>query len=150
MNKNNKIKLVLTLNVEYVPNGVSIAELREVLESAVDHLSNNGLITSDTAAEVETLESNVTVDLSSVIAAKSGTEEHTFFVSVLEELAESVDGVTRSDYSGRGMMGRKCYSVVAESEKDILWQANWFKLPRPEFDNMGLGVVAYWPGIEGK
>lgn len=68
------------------------------------------------------------------------------------------DTVTVSNrYSGRGMYGKECFSISGSSydvEEVIHTLRKWTEddddlptLGRPSFDAMGLGVVAYWPGV---
>jgi hypothetical protein len=47
------LSLELTLRVDYNLNGEDGETMRQQLERAVQHLTNNGLLTGETAAEVE-------------------------------------------------------------------------------------------------
>ena len=74
------------------------------------------------------------------------------------ELAEAIsncDYVPMS-YSGRGMMGKYCVAVNLNSDENLwnLCQALTIQthdnrlqplLCAPRTDNMGMGIVAYWP-----
>ncbi len=52
-------------------------------------------------------------------------------------------------YSGRMMFGKKCVAVNLDSYADT-WELAlatvW--MDRPKTDNMGIGIVAYWPECE--
>ena len=69
----------------------------------------------------------------------------------MHEAAHTVDGEIYPDYSGRGMFGDECVGVVLKDEGD-LFRFAW-NLPddfaellgNPEWDNMGLREIAYWP-----
>lgn len=54
------ITLRLTLDVTYTPNGVTVDELRERLENVATGAVNEGLITGDSAAEVQTWSATAT------------------------------------------------------------------------------------------
>jgi hypothetical protein len=65
--------------------------------------------------------------------------------SLYEKLVEA--GYCPQSYSGRGMFGKTCVSVALEAwdlvydlGKDVGEVA-----PRPKLDQLGMGVVAYWP-----
>ena len=62
-------------------------------------------------------------------------------------------------YSGRHMYGAQCLAIEIPSAPDLFrigamvgamepraWEAD--ELPEPKLDNMGRGMVAYWPEIE--
>ncbi len=56
-------------------------------------------------------------------------------------------------YSGRGMYGKTCVSVHADRDSGIsLWvlaqELVDHGLPEPKQDQLGLGMVYYWPSYE--
>ncbi len=52
-------KLRLTLDIEYYPNGVSVKTLKSMLEQIAHNAAGQGLMTGETAAEVETWSAKV-------------------------------------------------------------------------------------------
>jgi hypothetical protein len=56
-------------------------------------------------------------------------------------------GLEPRSYSGRGMFGRQCVGVSGRTVASVLRD-----VPRefgePHTDNMGMGVIAYWPSVE--
>jgi hypothetical protein len=53
-------------------------------------------------------------------------------------------------YSGRGMLGAHCVSVHLDSPQTLLelgpaLATRFGTIPRPTLDQLGMGVVAYWP-----
>jgi len=75
--------------------------------------------------------------------------------NLIEALEEA--GYEPRSYSGRGMYGKCCVSVSGDdvSEWDIA-RALWFNnfdqedldIPAPRQDQLGLGIVLYWPSFE--
>ena len=55
-----KVSLKLEVRVTYIPNGVSVEDLKWHLEQIVTNAMNNGGFTGDTAAEVEAVWKEVT------------------------------------------------------------------------------------------
>ena len=55
-----KVSLKLEIRVEYECNGVSHAELVSALHLAARHLADNGLLTGENEAEVESWDCDVT------------------------------------------------------------------------------------------
>ena len=57
----------------------------------------------------------------------------------------------RTDYSWRGMRGRTCVAVEYDNAGDLFTigqcLAEYDSLGRVEVDSMGLGMIAYWPGL---
>lgn len=83
---------------------------------------------------------------------KLGTIEHTDVVYQITARLSLSGGDVRTNYSGRGMYGKSCYGIVADSQAmmiRILMEVGLEELPPPELDSMGLGYIIYWPGIEG-
>ena len=84
----------------------------------------------------------------------------TTLINLLREVYEggSLEMEVRS-YSGRGMYGDECVAVVM-GDFNSTWtlalaladvnngHADLFGLPEPRTDNMGLGMVLYWPQME--
>lgn len=87
---------------------------------------------------------------------KKTDPNHAIVIAKLESIADSIDGGSLSrDYSGRSMYGETCYGVEGDNEAELL-----ITIGRelgdlldivgfPKLDNMGMGIIAYWPGIEG-
>jgi hypothetical protein len=74
------------------------------------------------------------------------TEEEA--ITAIEAIADDHRCTLHENYSGRGMYGRTCYGVSGP-EKFIMMEAGRQNLPEPELDNMGKGIIAYWPSIRG-
>lgn len=79
-----------------------------------------------------------------------GTPEHAEIVQKIVEVASDTGSDLRSDYSGRGMFGALCYGIDGQDEVEILMAVGAAGLPRPKIDSMGMGVIVYWPQIEGE
>lgn len=148
-----KVTLRLTLDVTFESpdeTPLNLQALTDNLHSIGDNPAIRDAFTEGTNAKVPYTCSAVNVDLSNVQRTKVGTSEHNAFVEALENVAEFVDGGSvRADYSGRGMYGAVCYGVKADNQGELAAEIGKHGLPQPKWDNMGLGVVAYWPGIEG-
>ena len=74
------------------------------------------------------------------------------FCKVLEDA-----GYEPRSYSGRGMFGTRCVSISGNSISawkvaSSLWFNNFDEIdldvPEPRQDQLGLGIVLYWPTIE--
>ena len=76
----------------------------------------------------------------------------------LIEALEAGGWETRS-YSGRGMYGKTCVSVRDGDERVSAWEiakhlfseeydGEFDRVPEPQQDQLGLGIVLYWPGYE--
>lgn len=65
----------------------------------------------------------------------------------IREMAKSEFMEVRS-YSGRGMGGKECIAVDCDDRDDMVEACVEYEIPRPTFDSMGLGMIAYWPNIE--
>lgn len=67
-------------------------------------------------------------------------------------LLKRLDQQPRS-YSGRGMYERQCVGIVVDSDDD-LWNlaqqlgAESVVIEPPRIDQMGRGIIAYWPRFE--
>lgn len=142
------ITLTLTLTVTYNPNGVDLNTLKQNLIDVADHAASQGLLTGESAAEVDEYGYAVKVKLPA--SAKAGTPEHAEFVESLQEVADEVGGEIRSAYSGRGMMGNTCYGIVAEDVNELQRAAARLGLPLGRIDSMGMDGIVYWPGYEGE
>ena len=63
------------------------------------------------------------------------------------------NGFEVRSYSGRGMYGAKCVGCALDSVSDIFQlgivagDAGLDGLPSPQVDNLGLGVICYWPEL---
>ena len=75
------------------------------------------------------------------------------FVEHVREWAEG-NGYTVRRYSGRGMFGKTCLGVVVPNVLDISdlyfhlgWEHVDGPLPKLCYDNLGLDIIAYWPGV---
>jgi hypothetical protein len=70
----------------------------------------------------------------------------------LVNLLKRLDQQPRS-YSGRGMYERQCVGIVVDSDDD-LWNlaqqlgAESVVIESPRIDQMGRGIIAYWPRFE--
>ena len=53
------IKLRLVIEVDYTPNGATVGELTDLLKSIGERAANDGQLTGETPAEVETWTSKV-------------------------------------------------------------------------------------------
>ncbi len=83
----------------------------------------------------------------------ASTELSTKLIEALEE-----GGWEVRSYSGRGMFGRTCVSVRDGDEKASAWDiakhlfsaydGAFDRLPEPSQDQLGLGIVLYWPRYE--
>lgn len=54
------VRMQLVLDVTYIPNGVSADDLRDTLSSMVQRAIGNGLLTGDSAAEIDAYETAIT------------------------------------------------------------------------------------------
>lgn len=54
--------LTLHLQVEYSPNGENTDTLKTLLLNSVKHLTGEGLLTGETAAEVQSWQTSITED----------------------------------------------------------------------------------------
>lgn len=84
-------------------------------------------------------------------------EEVQKFIEALEDA-----GYEPKSYSGRGMFGKNCVSLRSngdEEEKFSAWdvaKSLWYgceaedaiDIPEPRQDQLGLGIVLYWPSYE--
>jgi hypothetical protein len=73
-------------------------------------------------------------------------------VQRLSDEAEYREGGVRTDYSGRGMYGKRCFGIVVRYKSDLeetLEAAGDFAedFGDPLWDNMGLSYIAYWPWL---
>lgn len=70
----------------------------------------------------------------------------------VRDFASSIQGDVRR-YSGRGMYGQECLGIDGDFDRDdfaFRIGAHPFLgrvLGKPRFDQMGKGIIAYWPGI---
>ncbi len=76
-------------------------------------------------------------------------EETRALIDALDEC-----GYEPKSYSGRGMFGKCCVSVsgdnldawdVARSLFEETWDGAFARLPNPHQDQLGRGIVLYWP-----
>lgn len=68
-------------------------------------------------------------------------------IAAIAATAQAVNGEVRDDYSGRGMMGQRCYGIDCNDDTECVVQASRRGLPRPSIDSMGLGYIVYWPSV---
>ena len=73
----------------------------------------------------------------------------------LENMKEEGYDFDVRDYSGRGMFGKTCLAITGDLDPNEvcfhLGQSEEMKgkhLPASRLDNMGLGKVMYWPGVD--
>jgi hypothetical protein len=67
-------------------------------------------------------------------------------VLTLRERLEEAGFETRS-YSGRGMFGKECLAVTADSDRDVFAAIEPAEIKAARIDSMGRRVVAYWPAV---
>lgn len=76
---------------------------------------------------------------------------------LVRDIAEAHGGSARGDYSGRGMYGDTCLGVVFDNLQDFLGAFTELVISFPhhaeelenvETDDMGLGTIYYWRGIQ--
>ena len=148
-----KVTLRLTLDVTFESpdeTPLNLQALTDNLHSIGDNPVIRDAFTDGTNAKVPYTCSTVNVDLSTIRKANVGTFEHILLVEAIVIAAGyATNGEVRTDYSGRGMFGRTCYAITADRSGELSAEIARQGLPTPEWDSMGLGVVAYWPGIEG-
>lgn len=66
----------------------------------------------------------------------------------IDEVADAVDGTVQEDYFGRGMFGRSCVAVYCEDHVTCIEEAAQRGLTGASYDQMGKGMVVYWPRIQ--
>jgi hypothetical protein len=83
----------------------------------------------------------------------------TISYELLEEIAQEVDGSTRTDYSGRGMYGNACVGIVASDLVELLELGAAIArvvedeelrdelLSKSRTDSMGYDTIVYWPYV---
>lgn len=71
-------------------------------------------------------------------------------VAAIYQVAEAIGETVSTDYSGRGMFGKTCYSIDCDNLTECLMEVGKANLPVPSTDNMGKGYVVYWPDIQYK
>jgi hypothetical protein len=71
-------------------------------------------------------------------------------IEIIEEVAGIVDGEVRTEYSGRGMFGKTCYGISCRNGTTCIEEAAARGLRKAKTDDMGLGVIVYWPNIKGE
>jgi len=76
-------------------------------------------------------------------------------VEDIRRLVSDIDDAELRSYSGRNMYGKQCLGIDMESmtdafrfalsvdTSDLIWA-----LSRPVFDNMGRGIIVYFPNVE--
>lgn len=76
-------------------------------------------------------------------------------LEIIEDAIGYFDDAEMDSYSGRGMFGRQCLGITFNSMGDAFRFALLLDdedltlmLSAPRFDNMGLGIVIYWPDVE--
>lgn len=68
---------------------------------------------------------------------------------LIEGIAERNPDISlHTDYSGRGMFGDTCYGLSGD-EHEIVRAMERENLPDGTKDQLGLGVIIYWPSVEG-
>ena len=76
-------------------------------------------------------------------------------VEDIQSLVSDIDDAELRSYSGRNMYGKECLGIDMESMTDAFRFALSvqdsdlaFILSRPVFDNMGRGIIVYFPNVE--
>jgi hypothetical protein len=76
-------------------------------------------------------------------------------LDIAVEAGIDTDNNVRTDYSGRGMYGKKCVGFDLDSKSELLDLGAALQTEgvledftsRASFDAMGMGIVVYFPGI---
>lgn len=68
-------------------------------------------------------------------------------IEALNEVADSIGGRIRDDYSGRGMYGTQCYGIECDDPISCIEQASMQGIAGANYDQMGLQYIVYWPRI---
>ena len=73
----------------------------------------------------------------------------------IQSLVSDIDDAELRSYSGRNMYGKECLGIDMESMTDAFRFALSvqdsdlaFILSRPVFDDMGRGIIVYFPNVE--
>lgn len=64
------------------------------------------------------------------------------------EVADEIGGSVRTDYSGRGMYGKKCVGIDCRNATECIELAASKGIKGARQDNMGLDMIVYWPHIQ--
>jgi len=83
----------------------------------------------------------------------SRSEQIAAIYKTIDDLSdEGCDARVRTDYSGRAMFGRTCYGITSREQNDeqVIELAARNGLRGARVDSMGLGVIVYWPSINGE
>ena len=68
----------------------------------------------------------------------------------IQRLLEEHGYQVRMGYSGRCMFGKHCFGVVVESAGELFSIGQLlcdYEMRSPTIDQMGLGLIAYWPSL---
>lgn len=72
-------------------------------------------------------------------------------LEILQDIADSLGGRYRDDYSGRCMYGKTCPGITVDGdENEVIEEAGARGIRGARTDSMGRGVIVYWPGITTK
>lgn len=67
---------------------------------------------------------------------------------ILQEVADTLfDCQFRSDYSGRGMYGKKCCAITCNYAITVIEACAQRGITGAKVDDMGKGQIVYWPDI---
>ncbi len=76
-------------------------------------------------------------------------------VEEIQTLLNDIDGAEMRSYSGRNMYGKQCLGIDMESMYDAFCFALTVQdedlcmaLSNPVFDNMGRGIIVYFPNVD--
>lgn len=76
-------------------------------------------------------------------------------VEDIQSLVSNLDNAEVRSYSGRSMYGKQCLGIDMESMSDAFRFALMVEdedltvaLSNPCFDNMGMGIIVYFPNVE--
>ena len=77
-------------------------------------------------------------------------------LSILEDLAQEVGlypEAVRTEYSGRGMYGKRCVGIVLDDVTQMLTigaglQEALGEIPNARTDSMGRGMILYFPDLQ--
>lgn len=71
-------------------------------------------------------------------------------IEALNEVADIIGGEIRTDYSGRGMYGARCYGIECDDPIRCVEQAAMNGIIGANYDQMGLQYIVYWPRIRNR
>lgn len=67
---------------------------------------------------------------------------------LIQDIADESNGEVYSNYSGRGMFGKKCWGVYGDDPCAIIEEAAIRGFTGANMDSLGLQTIVYWPDVE--